>query len=192
MAGRSLCVAAVAALGLLVGSGCGDTPKPSPFTGELRWQQPVLDDPRTVRVGARGGELWHRQQRLGRLRGRPPVPRLRERGPGRAYSRPAAAGAFDSLSRARGGGTDRRRRRSRQHHDLGAGTLRDRPTSRPRGNEEPDTHAVPRGVDPPRRHRQRGRRAGRHRGDGHVRQLEELGRRDPGQGMGRAESPRRS
>ena len=47
----------------------------------------------------------------------------------------------------------------------------------------PDPDAVPRRVDPARRHRRRRRRAGRGRGNGRVRQLEELGRRDPRRGV---------
>ncbi len=39
-------------------TGCGERAKEMPFTGDLRWQRPALHDPRTVRVGARGGELW--------------------------------------------------------------------------------------------------------------------------------------
>ena len=94
-------------------------------------------------------------------------------------------GVRQPLPRARGRGTDRRCRRRRQHHDhLGAGTpLGDRPPSRPRCDEGPDPDAVPRRVDPARRHRRRRRRAGRGRGNGRVRQLEELGRRDPRRGV---------
>ena len=43
----------------------------------------------------------------------------------------------------------------------------------------PDPQPVPRRVDPARAHRRRGRRAGRDRGDGGVRELEALGDRDP-------------
>ena len=50
--------------------------------------------------------------------------------------------------------------------------------------QEPDPDAVPRRVDPARRHRRRRRRAGRGRGNGRVRRLEELGRRDPRRGVG--------
>ena len=46
-----------------------------------------------------------------------------------------------------------------------------------------DPHAVPRGVGPARRDRRRGRRAGRGRGDGHLRECEGLGDRDPRRGV---------
>ncbi len=49
--------------------------------------------------------------------------------------------------------------------------------------EGPDPDAVPRRVDPARRHRRRRRRAGRSRGNGRVRQLEGLGHRDPRRGV---------
>ena len=55
-------------------------------------------------------------------------------------------GVQQPLPRARGGGTDRGRRRCRQHHDhLGPGTpLGDRPPARPGCDEGPDPDAVPR------------------------------------------------
>jgi hypothetical protein len=57
------------------------------------------------------------------------------------------------------------------------------PPSRPRCDEGPDPGAVPRWVDPVRRRRRRRRRARRGRGSGRVRQLEELGRREPRRGV---------
>ena len=101
-------------------------------------------------------------------------------------ARAAAAGAFDSLFLGLGVvALIVRCRRRRQHHDhLGAGApLGDRPPSRPRRDEGPDPHAVPRRVDPARAHRRHRRRAGRRRGNGCLRRLEELGRRDPRRGV---------
>ena len=48
---------------------------------------------------------------------------------------------------------------------------------------QPDPDAVPRRVDPARRHRRRRRRARRDRGDGRLRRHEALGRRDPRRGV---------
>ena len=59
MAGNGrLRVMAAALCGLAALAACGDQPEAKPFTGELRWRPPPLEDARTVRVGARGGELW--------------------------------------------------------------------------------------------------------------------------------------
>jgi len=61
MPGLSRRIVAAALCGVIAAGGaggCGDASRTKPFTGELRWQRPALHRPLTVRVGARGGELW--------------------------------------------------------------------------------------------------------------------------------------
>ena len=143
--------------------------------------------PSSIYVRAATGHEAAVQSLLGRT-ANPEAAERGERQPAvRRAHRPGrcGGGVRQPLSRARGGGADRRCRRRRQHHDhLGARTpLGDRPASRPRRDEGPDPDAVPRRVDPARRHRRRRRRAGRGRGNGRLRQLEGLGRRDPRRGV---------
>jgi hypothetical protein len=69
---RSLLAPALCAM-LAGAAGCGEAPRAKPFTGELRWPPPALHEPRTVRVGGDGGELWLKPGRDYRVKLTAPV-----------------------------------------------------------------------------------------------------------------------
>ena len=99
-------------------------------------------------------------------------------------ARAAAAGAFDSLFSGSGWWLDRRCRRIANIMIISVLERRSESASvAPSARRRPDPDAVPRRVDPARAHRRCGRRARRRRGNGCLRRLEELGRRDPRRGV---------